>query len=62
MEKYYQVTKTLLEHYGLGQKLEQQFIEYSRHVLTRGTEAERTAYAGGFITKLLISDGAVSIN
>lgn len=60
-EKHYQVTKTLLEHYGLEQKLDVPFIEYSRYVLTRGTEAERTAYTSGFITKLLISDGAVAI-
>lgn len=60
-EKHYQVIKTLLEHYGLEQKLNVPFIEYSRYVLTRGTEAERTAYTSGFITKLFISDGAVVI-
>lgn len=60
-EKHYQVIKTLLEHYGLEQKLDVPFIEYSRYILTRGTEAERTAYTSGFITKLFISDGAVAI-
>lgn len=60
-EKHYQITKTLLEHYGLEQKLEQPFIEYSRYILTRGTEAERTAYTSGFIAKLLITNGALVI-
>lgn len=60
-EKHYQVIKTLLEHYGLEQKLNVPLIEYSRYVLTRGTEVERTAYTSGFITKLFISDGAVVI-
>ena len=57
IEKHYQVTKMLLEHYRLEQSLQAPFIEYSRYVLTRGTEAERTAYANGFITKLLIDNG-----
>lgn len=55
MEKHYQITKTLLDHYNLEQPLEAPLIEYSRYVLTRGTEIERTAYANGFITKLKIS-------
>ena len=58
-EKHYQVTKTLLEHYKLEQQLQVPFIEYSRYVLARDTEAERTAYANGFITKLLINNGDI---
>lgn len=61
-EKHYQVTKTLLEHYKLDQKLEIPIIEYSRYILTRGTEVERTSYANGFVTKLLITNGDLSIS
>lgn len=60
-EKHYQITKTLLEHYGLEQKLEQPFIEYSRYILTRGTESERTAYANGMTTKLRMYSGCLEI-
>lgn len=59
-EKHYQVTKTLLEYYDLEQKLEQPFIEYSRYILTRGTETERTAYANGLATKLRVMNGRLS--
>ena len=60
-EKHYQVAKTLIEHYGLEQKLESPFVEYSRYILSRGTETERTMYANGFITRLLLNDGDLSI-
>ena len=60
-EKHYQVTKTLLGHYKLEQKLDAPFIEYSRYILSRGTEAERTAYANGFVTKLIINNGSLLI-
>lgn len=60
-EKHYQVTKTLLEHYKFDQKLETPFIEYSRYVLNRGKETERTAWADGFQDKLSIKDGQISI-
>lgn len=61
-EKHYQVTTTLLEHYKLEQKLEQPFIEYSRYILTRGTESERTTYAEGFTTKLVMTKGNLKIS
>lgn len=60
-EKHYQVTKTLLEHYKFDQKLETPLIEYSRYVLSRGNETERTSYANGFQTKLLITNGVLEI-
>ncbi len=61
IERHYQVTKTLLGHYGLEQSLDVPFVEYSRYILVRGTEAERVAYVNGFTTKLLINDGNLLI-
>ena len=58
-EKHYQVTKTLMEHYKFDKKLDTPFIEYSRYILSRGTEAERTAYANGITTKLKIKNGII---
>lgn len=62
VEKHYSVTRTLLDHYRIEQKLDGAFVEYSRYVLLRGTEAERTAFAAGIKTKLQIKNGAISIN
>ncbi len=61
MERHYQVTKTLLEHYKIEQPLETPFVEYSRYILERGTEAERTVFAAGVRTKLQIKDGTLEI-
>lgn len=60
-EKHYQVTKTLLEHYKIQRELEQPFIEYSRYVLTSGTETERTTYTKGFKSMLSITNGEIKI-
>lgn len=61
-ERHYQITTTLLDHYRLEQTLGAPLIEYSRYILGKGTEAERTAYANGFVTKLLITNGDFSLN
>jgi hypothetical protein len=61
VERHYQVTKTLLEHYKIEQPLETPFVEYSRYILERGTEAERTVFAAGVRTKLQIKDGTLEI-
>lgn len=61
IEKHYQMTKTLMEHYKFDKKLDAPFIEYSRYVLSRGTETERTSYANGFQTKLLMTNGILGI-
>jgi site-specific DNA recombinase len=61
-EKHHQVTKTLMDHYEFERKLENPFVEYSRYILSRGTEAERKMYVNGFITKLLINSGDLSIS
>lgn len=61
VEKHYQVTKTLLEHYRVEQSLEVPFIEYARYILTRGTEAEKIVFTAGITTKLQISNGQLEI-
>lgn len=61
IEKHYQITKTLMEYYKFDKKLDTPFIEYSRYILSKGTEAERTSYTNGIITKLSIKNGLLSI-
>lgn len=61
VERHYQVTKTLLEHYSLEQHLDMPFVEYSRYVLSKGTDIERTKYAEGINHKLQIKSGQLYI-
>jgi hypothetical protein len=61
VERHFGTTKTLLEHYKIERKLDDPFVEYSRYVLTRGTEAEKTSLAGGIQTMLVLKDGRLSI-
>lgn len=61
IERHYQVTKTLLEHYSLEQPLDIPFVEYSRYILVRGTETERTAFAAGIKTKLQLLNGRLTV-
>lgn len=57
IEKHYGITKTLFDHYKVEARLENPFIEYSRYVLSNGTEAEKTAFANGISSRLLITNG-----
>lgn len=59
VDKHYQITKGLLDHYGFEQSLDMPFVEYSRYILSHGTESERTIYANGFLTKLLVDHGTL---
>lgn len=61
VERHYHVTKTLMEHYNLERPLDIPFVEYSRYVLVRGTETERTAFASGIKTKLQLLNGKLAI-
>ena len=61
VEKHYGVTKTLFEHYKIETKLEVPFIEYSRYVLSNGTENERMVLTAGLETKLQIRRGVLEI-
>lgn len=61
-ERHYQTAKTILIHYGVEQKLDTPLIEYSRYVLTRGTDAEQTAFADGIRAKLDIKYGEIKFN
>lgn len=62
VEKHYSITQTLLSHYKIEQKLDNPFIEYSRYVLSKGTENEKTAFSEGIVTKLSIKNGLLCIN
>ena len=62
IERHYSVTQTLFKHYGIEQTLTKPLIEYSRYVLSKGSEAEKTAFAKGVVTKLAIKNGALLIS
>lgn len=57
IDKHFYITKTLLSHYKIEQKLDDSFIKYSRYVLSSGTESERIIFAAGVKTKLQIRHG-----
>lgn len=61
VERHYQIIKKLLEQYKIQQSLEAPFVEYSRYILVRGTEAERLAFTAGIKTKLQLRDGRFTV-
>jgi hypothetical protein len=61
-DKHFYVTKTLFTHYKIDQRLDDPFIEYSRYVLTNGTESERITFAAGIKTKLQIRHGELEFH
>ncbi len=56
IDKHYGVTKILFNYYKVEPELTSSFIQYSRYVLSNGTEDERIAFANGINTGLLIND------
>lgn len=61
VEKHYGVTKTLFAHYKIETSLDNPFIEYSRYVLSNGTEIERMAFAIGIKNELAIKNGQIRL-
>ncbi|MDR3298275.1 MAG: recombinase family protein [Candidatus Nomurabacteria bacterium] len=61
IEKHISMSKSLLEHYKVNTKLNNPLVEYSRFILTNGTESEKTSFADGVKTKIKIIDGELSI-
>lgn len=59
IEKHYGVIKTLFDHYKVQAELESPLVEYSRYVLSNGTESEKAALAVGIESKLIIKDGSL---
>jgi len=57
VDKHFYVTKTLLNHYKIEQALDRPFVEYSRYILTSGTDTERIAFAAGIETQLQLRHG-----
>jgi len=57
VERHYSITQTLLRHYGIEQSLDKPFIEYSRYVLSKGTDNEKIAFTSGIKSKLSIDNG-----
>ena len=57
VDKHYYVTKTLLNHYKVEVNLSVPLVEYSRYVLSSGTEFEKSALAEGIENALEIKKG-----
>ncbi|HVW98957.1 MAG TPA: recombinase family protein [Candidatus Babeliaceae bacterium] len=57
VEKHTHIAKTLLVHYDVDRELGEPLVEYSRYVLTRGTDAEKSNLASHMKSKLQIRDG-----
>ena len=57
VDKHMYITKTLLTHYKIDQKLDEPFVEYARYVLQNGTESEKMGLAAGMETMLQIRHG-----
>jgi|GEM_PF-6178574 hypothetical protein len=62
VEKNTCVVKSLLEHYKVNSKLSSPLVEYSRYILTNGTENEKIAFADGVKTKILIRGGELALS
>jgi predicted metal-binding protein len=62
IERHYQITKTLMEHYRFDHKLDKPFIEYSRYVLSKGTELEKLAFSNGIDSKIEMTNGLLQSN
>lgn len=60
-EKHYNVTNTLFSYYKVEQELDIPIIEYSRYVLTKGTESEMKNFSTGLVTLLQIRNGHLEI-
>jgi site-specific DNA recombinase len=61
IEKHTSISKSLLEHYKVDTKLSSPLVEYSRYVLTNGTENEKTTFADGVTSKIKITEGELSL-
>lgn len=57
VEKHFYMTKSFMEHYEIQKDLDKPLVEYSRYILSNGTEIERTAFASGIIANLQICQG-----
>lgn len=59
VDKHYYVTKTLINHYKVELALSVPLVEYSRYVLSSGTEFEKSALADGIENHLVINKGEI---
>ena len=62
VERHASIAKSLLNYYKVETKLSDPFTEYSRYILTSGTESEKTAFAEGITTKILIRDSELVLD
>jgi len=61
VEKHSYMTKSFMEHYEVDKKLDKPLVEYTRYVLSKGTEGEMLALNNGIETKLKIKNSKLKI-
>lgn len=61
VERHTNITKSLLGHYKVDVKLINPFVEYSRFVLSSGTENEKMFFADNIKTKIIIKNGELAL-
>ncbi len=62
VEKHYSVTQTLFKHYSIETTLDKPLIEYSRYVLSKGTETEKMTLSNGIKNFITINNGVLAIS
>lgn len=61
IEKHSNVARSLLDYYKVEAKLNNPMVEYSRYVLTNGTESEKTGFAEGIKTRILVTNSGLEL-
>ena len=55
------MTQSFMDHYDVEKDLSKPIVEYSRYVLSKGTEGEMLVLSNGIMTKLEIKQGLLLV-
>lgn len=61
IDKHYSITQRILEQYGVATPPSKPLVEYARYILKSGSEAEKTAFANGIVSKVSVKDGSLTV-
>lgn len=59
--QHHEAARTLMTHYNIEHELKHPTVEYSRYVLTKGSDEEKGCLVKGIITPLSIMDSSIRI-
>lgn len=62
IDRHYAIAQNILLQYGVERPPATPLVEYSRYVLRRGSESEKTTLANGITNKVLVKSGALKVN